>query len=138
MTKVEVGESNVHGMGLFASQDIEPGTGIIEYTGEIVNTMEAERREKNNEIAGVTYIFYYDENFSIDGAVGGNESIYTNHSCEPNAVVKRQSGQIFLYSLRKIEKGEEIFFDYSFDKDDEKVVCNCGSKNCRGYINVIE
>ena len=65
------------------------------------------------------------------------EADYFNHSCSPNAGFK---GQIFLVSMRNIEAGEEITFDYamvlhsSSNTDPYKMICKCGAPNCRKII----
>jgi SET domain-containing protein len=41
-------------------------------------------------------------------------------------------------SARDIHKGEELTIDYHFDKDVEKVPCACGTRICRGTINLTE
>lgn len=55
---------------------------------------------------------------------------YFNHSCEPNAGVRKAST---LFALRNIKKREEITFDYSTTID-ESFFCKCGSRKCRGVI----
>ena len=39
-------------------------------------------------------------------------------------------------AIRDIKKGEELTCDYGFgyDEDFKQFPCNCGSKNCCGYI----
>lgn len=39
------------------------------------------------------------------------------------------------FAKRKIEKGEEITYDYQFPFEGENVKCNCGSDNCKGILN---
>jgi SET domain-containing protein len=39
-------------------------------------------------------------------------------------------------SRRVIERGEELTVDYHFEADAETVPCSCGSKKCRGTINL--
>jgi len=75
---------------------------------------------------------------NIDGAAGGSGAEYVNHSCEPNLVSRIVRGHILYVALRDIQPGEELTIDYRFDKDVEKVVCRCGSANCRGTINLLK
>jgi hypothetical protein len=67
------------------------------------------------------------------------------HSCRPNceAKVTAVDGhyQIGIYSVRKIQYGEEITFDYNSvtesKEEYEASVCLCGSQVCRGsYLNL--
>lgn len=130
-----VKKSKIDHFGLFSRIEILPNTRLIEYTGEKISNLEAERREKVNEREGATYIFCLDDDFSIDAAVGGNDSKYLNHCCDPNCKVVRKNGKIFIYSKRLIKPGEELTIDYSFDKDSKKEICRCGSENCRSFMN---
>ena len=34
-----------------------------------------------------------------------------------------------------INEGDEITYNYQFEIEAEKLKCNCGSKNCPGYMN---
>lgn len=45
--------------------------------------------------------------------------------------------RIVIYSKRLIEKGEEITYDYKFNREDEasKIECLCGARNCQKYLN---
>lgn len=135
MALIKVKKSPIHGLGVFASQDIPEGTRIIEYLGEKISKEEEVKREKENDKKGVTYIFDYNKKFSIDGAVEGSDAKYVNHSCDPNCDCIRRNGRVFYYSNRLIRKGEELTIDYAYDKNDPLEVCHCGSKKCRGYIN---
>ncbi len=67
---------------------------------------------------------------------------YINHSCEPNTRCEsKRLGQQRVIALRDIRKGEEITYDYSLQaidcldgKNPWKMVCRCGSRNCRKVI----
>ncbi len=133
--KFIIKESKIDCRGAFASEDIPEKTFLIEYVGERIDGAEAEKRETINDEKGVTYIFCVDEDTFIDGAVGGNDSIYFNHSCDPNCEYVIKEGRIFYFSDRPIKKGEELTIDYEYDKDSKREICRCGSKNCRGFIN---
>jgi uncharacterized protein len=39
-------------------------------------------------------------------------------------------------SLRIIKPGEELTVDYMFDRKVDKIPCSCGSRKCRGTINL--
>ncbi len=130
-----VKKSKIDHSGLFSTREILPNQRLIEYTGEMITNLEAERREKENEKKGQTYIFLLNDDSFIDAAVGGNDSKYINHSCDPNCTIVRRKGKIFIHSDRLIKPGEELTIDYSFDKDSKKEICRCGSKNCRSFMN---
>lgn len=136
--KFEIRKSKIDNRGAFATEDIPKGTMIVEYVGEKISNEEADKREETNDERGVTYIFCLDENSCIDGAVGGNESRFINHSCEPNCNYLVENGRIFYYSNRDIKKGEELTIDYDYDADSKKEICLCKSEKCRGFINSLE
>ena len=133
--KFEIRQSKIDNRGAFATEDIPKGTKIVEYIGEKIDNEEAERREAINDEKGVTYIFCLDDNSFIDGAVGGNDSRFINHSCEPNCDYLIEDGRIFYYANRDIKKGEELTIDYDYDADSKREICLCKSINCRGFIN---
>ena len=137
-------KSKIHGMGIYASKDIPKNTKIIEYIGEKISKKEGDiRSEKrikkylNSKKTGSVYIFELNSQYDIDGSKRYNKARYINHSCDPNCEVDIIDGEIWISSIKKIKKGDELSYDYgyAFDKDDYKDhVCKCGSKFCIGYI----
>ncbi len=137
-------KSKVHGSGIFATKDIQKGKRIIEYIGEKVPRSEGNKRSEKrikkylgSEKEGSVYIFELNSKYDIDGSPLYNKARYINHSCNPNCEVDIIDGKIWISSIKKIKKGEELNYDYGyeFDKDDYKDhVCMCGSKECIGYI----
>lgn len=45
--------------------------------------------------------------------------------------------RIIIYSKVLIEKGEELTYDYKFDRevDEKRIQCHCTAKGCRRYLN---
>ena len=137
-------KSKVHGSGIFATQDIKKATRIIEYVGEKILKSEGDKRSedrikkylhKKNE--GSVYIFELNKKYDIDGSPEYNKARYINHSCDPNCEVDIIKNKIWILSIKKIKKGEELNYDYGypFDNDDYMDhVCKCGSKKCISYI----
>jgi hypothetical protein len=136
----EVRRSNIQGYGAFATKTIRKGQRIIEYTGERISDEEADARYDESKMQRHhTFLFTLDEDTVIDGAVGGNASIYINHSCDPNCEAVIEGNRIFIYALRTIKPGEELLYDYQYEReDDEELInfykCLCGSPKCRGTI----
>jgi len=137
----DVRNSDIHGRGVYASQDIEPETQIIEYVGEYINKEISEERaweqaakaEENGEAA--VYIFTLDKKWDIDGNVPWNDARLINHSCDPNCEAWIEEDSIFIYAIKPLKKGEEMTFDYGFDIECyEDHPCLCGKPNCVGYI----
>lgn len=137
----EVRNSEIHGRGVYATQDIAKETQIIEYLGEYIDKEESERRaweqvahaDETGDAA--VYIFTLDDKWDIDGDVPWNDARLINHSCEPNCEAWIEGDEIYIYALRDIKAGEELTFDYGFDVDcylDHP--CQCGTDSCVGYI----
>ncbi len=77
----------------------------------------------------------------LDGGVGENEARYINHSCDPNCQAVTDEDRIYIESLRTIQPGEELTFDYQLVRSDEYepewdtlYACHCGAQNCRGTM----
>lgn len=136
----EIRESPIQGRGAFASQKIRKGTRIIEYTGERISNDEADARYDESQMRRHhTFLFTLTPRTVVDGAVNGNESIYINHSCDPNCEAVIEDGRIWIEAVRTIQEGEELAYDYQYENtgDDEQerfYKCNCGAPNCRGSI----
>ena len=67
---------------------------------------------------------------------------YINHSCDPNVIVKHDTiAKSRFYAMRDIKKGEQLTYDYGVNAMDQidtelwRMVCRCGSKNCRGTVS---
>jgi uncharacterized protein len=82
-----------------------------------------------------TYVFRLDSYWRIDGSVGGSGAELINHCCEPNCRFTRDTGRVWVASLRAIEAEEELTLDYRFPKDAPRTPCYCGAASCRGTIN---
>ncbi len=140
----KVKRSKIHGSGVFATKDIKKNTPIIEYIGERITKSEGDRRSQrrlkkylNSNATGSVYIFELNKKYDIDGSHYYNRARYINHSCNPNCEVEIKNEKIWIISLKKISKNEELSYDYgyNFDKNDFRDhVCKCGSKKCIGFI----
>ena len=109
------------GLGLFASQPIEKGKRIVEYTGPRISNEEVEKSRGK-------YFFGVNSKWSIDGSPRSNIARYINHSCRPNAEARISNGRVWIWSRRKIKPGEEISYDYGkeyFEGVIEPVGCKC-------------
>jgi SET domain-containing protein len=76
----------------------------------------------------------------VDAAIGGNDSRFINHSCDPNCEAVIERGRIFIEALRTIPEGTELVYDYAYELDEDerdaaaRYPCRCGASNCRGTI----
>ena len=136
--------STIHGWGVFAGAPINADDMVIEYRGEIINKSEADKRELEYEKRGIdNYMFRLDESTVCDATkTPGNIARYINTSCSPNCnayiVTAGESKRIVIYAKRDIKSGEELCYNYNFpieNDESKRIPCNCGSTNCRGYLN---
>ena len=132
--KLILKSSKIHRWGVYAGEPIPKGKKVIEYTGERISRRETKRRA---ETAEFNYLFTLDSYWTLDGSVNGSGAEFINHSCDPNIAAKVINGHILYMSKRDIRKGEELTIDYHFPKEDETVQCSCGTKKCRGTINLV-
>ncbi|XP_076619100.1 suppressor of variegation 3-9 isoform X1 [Colletes latitarsis] len=119
---------NDRGWGVKTLQTIKKGSFVTQYVGEVITNEEAEKRGKEYDAAGRTYLFDLDYNetedqcpYTVDAAVYGNVSHFINHSCDPNLAVYAvwincldpNLPKLALFATRDIKKNEEITFDYT-------------------------
>lgn len=138
----EIRSSRIQGRGAFALKRIRKGTRLIEYVGEHISHDEADRRyDEDGMKRHHTFLFTLNRKTVIDAAVAGNEARFINHSCDPNCEAVIEDGHIYIESIRTIQPGAELVYDYQYDRapdadetDEAKYPCRCGSANCRGTI----
>jgi SET domain-containing protein len=115
-----VGESSVHGWGLYAGEDIPMGGFLGRYKGEVISKQEAERRDATYETVGRRYIFSVDEEHDIDAYSVGNKMRFVNEPSDQDRInsafisLSCHSGMrlVGVVATRDIPRGQEIFVDY--------------------------
>ena len=135
-------QSKIHGRGVYARKNIPKGTRLIEYSGELIDNAEADRRYEDDTMARHhTFLFILNSRWCVDAAVGGNISRFINHKCDPNCVAWIEDKHIWIDALKDIRKGEELGYEYEYDFDKDYTIedlefygCRCGSPKCRGTI----
>jgi uncharacterized protein len=140
--RIQTRNSTVHGKGVFAVTPLAEGETVIEYTGEIITWKEALRRHPHDPAdPNHTFYFHIDEKHVIDAKHGGNSSRWINHSCKPNCEADEDEGRVFIKTLRNVEAGEELFYNYGLVIDGKigkklkaEYACRCGAKKCRGTM----
>src|ERR1700682_902426 len=127
---LKIAETQIHGLGCFATIPFQRRRKIAEYTGQRISNAEAKRRAKRRilRICGI------DDRWSLDGSRGGNGTHYINHSCSPNSFTRTLHGHLIFFALRDIEPGEEITIDYGETLHPNTKKCICGALNCRRTI----
>ena len=113
------------GKGLFATKDILPGVRICSVQGNIISfgqTLLLGEKESYAVQIGIDKYILCDPPF-----------LYSNHSCYPNCGLNKY---LELFTLKQVQKGEEIFWDYSTSMLERHwtMRCRCGASNCRKII----
>ena len=138
----EVRTSKIQGKGAFAIRNIKKGTRLIEYLGQRISWRTADKRYDDEKMGRHhTFLFTVDDKVVIDAAVNGNDARFLNHSCDGNCEAITERKRIFIEARRSIKAGEELLYDYQYERtedhteEDEKFyACRCGSPKCRGSI----
>src|SRR5438067_3672687 len=108
-----------------------------QYTGQRVSWEDAPNDESNPH----TFNFGLESGEVINPEIGGNEARWINHCCDPNCEAIEEDDRIFIYALRDIEPGQELFYDYAMEIDEpitkkleNEFKCHCGAVRCRGTM----
>lgn len=139
---VELRTSKIQGTGAFAARNIRKGTRLIEYLGQRISWRTADKRyDDDNMKRHHTFLFTVDDKVCIDGAVMGNDARFLNHSCDGNCEAINDRKRIFIDARRNIKAGEELLYDYQYERSDDHTeedekfyACRCGAAKCRGSI----
>lgn len=139
---IAVRRSRIQGRGVFATGLIRKGARIIEYTGERITDDEANARYDDAAMQRHhTFLFQVGGDIVIDGARKGNDSRFINHSCDPNCETAVIGKRVFIEARRRIAAGEELAYDYWYQRDgtedddaEAQYACRCGTARCRGSI----
>ena len=138
----EVRVSKIQGKGAFALRNIRKGTRLIEYLGQRISWRTADKRYDDEKMGRHhTFLFTVDDTTVIDAAVNGNDARFLNHSCDGNCEAITDRKRIFLEARKRIRAGEELLYDYQYERMDDHTkaderfyACRCGSPKCRGSI----
>ena len=118
--------------GVFAAQNIEEGTRIVEYKGQLVSQAEASRRERLYLPRQRIWLFTVNTRWARDAAFGGNVARYINHACRPNCYTEVTGRHIWVIARRDIREGEELTYDYNTEGT-AGIPCRC-RPGCRHVI----
>ncbi len=120
-----------NGLGIFAKKDFKPSTRLFEVKGVFISGDEDE--DIDEETRANAYRYDEERYLSPKGRIGD----FLNHSCAPNAAVRKIGRKLFVVSVVPIRKGEEVLIDYAtiLAADDSwEMLCKCGSIDCRGVV----
>ena len=128
---VDVRASRIDGRGAFAAEAMPARRKIGEIRGESVSVREARRRAKTMERIMIVEV---SDTRAIDASLSTDPLRFTNHSCQPNAVLRIRQGRVEFYAMRDIAVGEEVTVNYGETHHEGKLRCRCGAPGCVGAI----
>jgi hypothetical protein len=115
-----LGQSTVHGFGLFTGEDAKRDDYIGEYVGEVITTQEANRRGSIYTYEKTNYLFKLTERQEIDSTRAGNKTRFINDAkkaltnCEAKVLLCNSVARIGLFAKVDIKAGTELFFHYGY------------------------
>lgn len=121
--KTLLGQSEVHGFGLYAGQDIKKDDIIGEYTGEIISVEESGRRAIIYEYEKNMYLFKLNKKQEVDATYMGNKLRFINNAnknltnCYPKVLLCNTVFRVALYASVDIKAGTEFFFHYNYPEE---------------------
>jgi SET domain-containing protein len=128
---VDVKPSRIDGQGAFAAQAIPARRKIGEVRGESVSVREARQRARGQ--ARIMIVEVSDKR-AIDASQSSDPLRFTNHSCQPNAVMRIRQGRVEFYAMRDIAAGEELTVNYGETHHEGRLRCRCGAPACLGRL----
>lgn len=139
-----LGDSGIHGLGLYACEEINHHDFVGEYKGEIITKEEAERRGAVYEHQKLSYLFSLNNKQEVDSTLFGTKVRFINHASEkqanlyPRIIMVNTVFRIALYGARPIAAGQELLFDYGpqFPQDQLGVSGNKASKGGKAAPHV--
>lgn len=114
-----------------ASRDIEPNEVVLEYTGDVLDTVESTSMSYKVAVKGL-------ENLVIDGEKGGSFAEIINHgppNCRLLYINYKGTPRMVIYANRKIEAGEPLYWDYGRKYFDFYPFHELAPKSVDGFIN---
>jgi uncharacterized protein len=128
---VDVRASPIDGRGAFAGEPIAAKKKIGEIRGEAISVREARRRAKGTARIMIVELT---ETRAIDASRSTDPLRFTNHSCQPNAVLRIRQGRVEFYAMRDVAAGEELTANYGETHHEGKLRCRCGAPACVGRL----
>ena len=132
--RIEVRNTKQSGRGVFATDEIEPGTPVGDYLGIVMPSDEGSPYEHD-----AVYDMWYSDTTDIHPDPNETGVHLLNCSCEPNCGMTALGRHTIIFTLRRIFPGEELTYDYFLGDQDEDCDagtdnCHCGSEFCRGTM----
>ena len=128
---VLVQASPIDGQGAFAAESVPARRKIGEIRGESISVRTARQRAKGQQ--RIMLIEVSDKR-AIDASNSSDPLRFTNHSCQPNAVLRIRQGRIEFYAMRNLAIGDEITVDYGETHHEGRLRCRCGAPACNRQL----
>jgi len=124
-TSYYVAECSGRGHGVYVNRPYAAGEYVMTFTGNKTHISTISDFTHYLQIAPELFI-----------SPSGNADDFVNHSCDPNCALYFENDNLVLRTIRSIEPGEELSFDYGTIMFSEPTTfrCACGSPACRGNI----
>ncbi len=128
---VDVLQSRIDGRGAFAAEPIPARRKIGEIRGESISVKVARQRARHQQRIMIVEL---SERRAIDASQSTDPLRFTNHSCQPNAVLRIRQGRVELYAMRDVAAGEELTVNYGETHHNGRLACHCGAPGCVGRL----
>ncbi|KAK0990218.1 hypothetical protein LTS01_008633 [Friedmanniomyces endolithicus] len=113
-----IGDSRIHGLGLYAGENVKRCEFVGEYKGELIDRAESDRRGAVYEHQKLSYLFLVNKSQEIDSTYFGTKIRFINHAASsvgnlyPRVFLVNTVRRIALFAREDIKIGDELFFDY--------------------------
>lgn len=136
---VFMGEAVGYGLVYTGSEEIQPGTVLCDYTGDLRNQAPKESAKSDQQSLNYTMNLDIEKTkFVCDGFARGGIARFANHRCSPNAESHRFFSpfgtRLSLVSTRVISHGEEITIDYNWTDTKSAIPCACDAIGCNKFL----
>lgn len=160
--QLEIFKTEFRGWGIRSLNSIPSGSFICEYSGELLEDNEAEKRVDNDEYLfdighnfnmpeeHATVVDYWEAGFTIDAARYGNVGRFINHSCLANLCAQnvvydhhdKRMPHVMLFAAENIPPLQELTYNYHYkvgqvcdsNGNIKTKKCFCGASECRGRM----
>ncbi|KAF2476552.1 SET domain-containing protein, partial [Lindgomyces ingoldianus] len=117
--KTFLGQSEVHGFGLYVGEKVKNLEYLGEYKGEVLSESEGRRRNAIYQYLKTNYIFTLNSVHEIDSTRAGNKFRFINNSsnddtinCFPEVLLCNGVTRIGMFAGKNLNPGDELFFNY--------------------------